>query len=182
MDIGRSILLNHSPRHRLDAGSFGTMGVGLGFAIAAALHCQATAPTKRVICVEGDSAFGFSGMEFEVAARYKLPIVFIVVNNSGIYQGIEASALPDDRFSAAMPVTQLSLGARYDKIAEVVGDDAGRGFLARTPAELESALAEALKLRVPTIINVIIRNQQERKQQPHAWLTNADKKVAKSKL
>lgn len=69
MDIGRTVLLNDLPRHRLDAGTFGTMGVGLGFAIAAALYCKEAAPKKRVICVEGDSAFGFSGMEIETMFR-----------------------------------------------------------------------------------------------------------------
>lgn len=90
MDIGRAVLLNNLPRHRLDAGNinvvyilfisnnilynfyigtFGTMGVGLGFAIAAALWCQKYEPGKRVLCVEGDSAFGFSGMEVETMVR-----------------------------------------------------------------------------------------------------------------
>jgi 2-hydroxyacyl-CoA lyase 1 len=72
MDIGRSILQNKLPRHRLDAGSFGTMGVGPAFAIAAAMHCRDREPTKRVICVEGDSAIGFSGMEIETMLRYLL--------------------------------------------------------------------------------------------------------------
>ena len=116
----------------------------------------------------------------QVAARYRLPIVFVVVNNSGIYHGIEADRLPDDRFSTSMPVTQLSLGARYEKIAEVVGDEAGRGFLVRTPAELDAALAQALTLQCPTILNVIIRNQQDRKPQAHGWLTKAED--VKSKL
>lgn len=69
MDIGRSLLLNSLPRHRLDAGTFGTMGVGLGFAIAAATYCREEKLDKRVICVEGDSAFGFSGMEMETMFR-----------------------------------------------------------------------------------------------------------------
>lgn len=69
MDIGRTMLLNSQPRHRLDAGTFGTMGVGLGFAIAAALYCKDNYPHKRVICVEGDSAFGFSAMEVETMYR-----------------------------------------------------------------------------------------------------------------
>nr|CAD7399098.1 unnamed protein product [Timema cristinae] len=69
MDIGRSLLLNGLPRHRLDAGTFGTMGVGLGFAIAAALWVRDYAPGKKVLCVEGDSAFGFSGMEIETMFR-----------------------------------------------------------------------------------------------------------------
>ena len=70
MDIGRTMLLNNFARHRLDAGTFGTMGVGLGFAIAAALYCKDSHPNKRVICVEGDSAFGFSGMEIETMFRF----------------------------------------------------------------------------------------------------------------
>ena len=153
----------------------------MGFAIAAAMFYR-TQPEKKIICIEGDSAFGFSGMEFEVAARYQLPIVFIVVNNSGIYAGIESDQLPADRFSAEMPVTQLSLGARYEKIADIVGSNAGRGFLAKTPTELDDALKEALTLKVPSIINVIIRNQQERKAQPHSWLTTAKSETPQSKL
>ena len=54
---------------RLDAATFGTMGVGVGFAVAAGLWCQDHEPNKRVICVQGDSAFGFSGMEAETIAR-----------------------------------------------------------------------------------------------------------------
>ena len=69
MDIGRSLLLNRLPRHRLDAGTFGTMGVGLGFAVAAAIYCRQEELEKRVVCVEGDSAFGFSGMEVETMFR-----------------------------------------------------------------------------------------------------------------
>lgn len=87
MDIGRSMLPNILPRHRLDAGTFGTMGVGLGFAIAAALFWREKDPEKRVICVEGDSAFGFSGMELETMVRYCLPIIIVIVNNNGIYGG-----------------------------------------------------------------------------------------------
>lgn len=90
MDIGRSMLHNTLPRHRLDAGTFGTMGVGPGFAIAAALYCRDKLPPgKRVICVEGDSAFGFSSMEIETMVRYRLPIVVVVVNNGGIYGGFD---------------------------------------------------------------------------------------------
>lgn len=88
MDIGRTFLHNTLPRHRLDAGTFGTMGLGPGFAIAAALFCRDRHPGKKVICVEGDSAFGFSGMEIETMFRYNLPITIIVVNNGGIYGGL----------------------------------------------------------------------------------------------
>ena len=74
MDIGRTMMMNYLPRHRLDAGTFGTMGLGLGFAIATALYVKRFDPGAKVLCVEGDSAFGFSGMELETIARYKLPI------------------------------------------------------------------------------------------------------------
>ncbi|PKU33275.1 2-hydroxyacyl- lyase 1 isoform x3 [Limosa lapponica baueri] len=90
MDIGRTMLPNYYPRQRLDAGTFGTMGVGLGFAIAAAMVAKDQTPKKRVICIEGDSAFGFSGMEVETICRHNLPILIIVVNNNGIYTGLDA--------------------------------------------------------------------------------------------
>ena len=80
MAIGRTLLDNFAPRQRLDAGSFGSMGLGHGFAIAA----QVEHPNQRVICVQGDSAFGFAGMECEVAVRHKLPITWVVLNNNGI--------------------------------------------------------------------------------------------------
>ena len=89
MDIGRTYLANDLPRHRLDAASFGTMGVGPGFAIASALYTRDYEPESRVICIEGDSAFGFSGMELETIVRYNLPVVVIVVNNNGIYGGLD---------------------------------------------------------------------------------------------
>lgn len=65
------------------------MQVGPGFAIAAALYCRDYHPGKKVICVEGDSAFGFSGMEIETMIRYNLPIVIVIVNNGGIYGGFD---------------------------------------------------------------------------------------------
>ena len=58
MDIGRTQLNNYEPRTRLDAGSYGTMGVGFGFAVAAAVVQQ----ERPVVSVSGDSAFGFSGL------------------------------------------------------------------------------------------------------------------------
>jgi len=57
---------------RLDAGTFGTMGVGLGYAISASLYCRQYEPVTKVFCIQGDSAFGFSGMEIETAIRFGL--------------------------------------------------------------------------------------------------------------
>lgn len=89
MDIGRTVLLNSKPRCRLDAGTYGTMGLGLGYAIAAALHAQNEGKGQRVVCVQGDSAFGFGGMEIETCLRYRLPVIVVIINNCGIYGGVD---------------------------------------------------------------------------------------------
>ena len=62
MDVGRAVLVQNEPRTRLDAGTWGTMGVGLGYCIAAAV----AEPERLVVAVEGDSGYGFSAMEVEV--------------------------------------------------------------------------------------------------------------------
>ncbi len=158
MDIGRSVLPNFEARSRLDAGSFGTMGVGLGFAIAAA----AVHPHRKVVAVEGDSAFGFSGMEVEVACRYRLPITFVVVNNNGIGGG--PSRLDPER----IPPSAYTPQARYERVIEAFG---GRGYFVTNPAELEHCLKEALADPVPNLINVMIDPRAQRKPQPFNWLT-----------
>lgn len=83
MDIGRTVINQVQPRTKLDAGTFGTMGIGIPFLIAA----KCTNPTKPVVGILGDSAFGFSAMEIETATRYNLPFVVIVLNNNGIFTG-----------------------------------------------------------------------------------------------
>ncbi len=157
MDIGRSMMPNYAPRQRLDAGSFGTMGVGPGFAIAAAV----VHPERRVFCIEGDSAFGFSGMEVETACRYRLPITFIVINNNGIGSG-------ETVLSEPVPPNAYIPNARYDRVIEAFG---GRGFFVNTPEELRKALGEAAQETMPTLINVMINPQSTRKPQKFDWLT-----------
>ncbi|KAL7033973.1 hypothetical protein ACKWTF_007801 [Chironomus riparius] len=175
MDIGRSILLNNLPRHRLDAGTFGTMGVGLGFGIAAALYCRDYCPGKRVICVEGDSAFGFSGMEIETMIRYNLPVVIIIVNNSGIgmgfskedYKSIQEMGDP----SLTIPATALNAETHYEHMMNMFDK---KGFYARTIPELKKAVKEALiPSDHPSIINVFINPQADRKPQTFSWLTES---------
>ncbi|MBI5615765.1 MAG: oxalyl-CoA decarboxylase [Gammaproteobacteria bacterium] len=157
MDIGRGVLPNFAPRLRLDAGSFGTMGVGLAFAIAAA----ALNPGRKVVCLEGDSAFGFSGMEVETACRYKLPITFIVVNNNGITGGLDELTNP--------PLPHVyTPNARYEKVIEAFG---GKGWFVTTPEALKSALKAALACDVPTLVNVMIDPKAGRKPQKFEWLT-----------
>jgi len=158
MDIGRSSLPNFSPRHRLDAGTFGTMGVGLGFAIAAA----AVHPEKKVVAVEGDSAFGFSGMEVEVMCRYRMPITIVVINNNGIGGGV--AELKGDR----IPPSVYLPNARYDRVMEAFG---GRGWYVERPDELGPALAAAIADPKPSLVNVMIHPRAQRKPQAFEWLT-----------
>ncbi|MGH8597243.1 MAG: thiamine pyrophosphate-dependent enzyme, partial [Gammaproteobacteria bacterium] len=157
MDIGSSVLPNYRARHRLDAGTFGTMGVGLAFAIAAA----AIHPNKKVVCVEGDSAFGFSGMEVETACRYQLPITFVVVNNNGIGSGVTELVEP-------IPPHVYTPNARYDLMIEAFG---GKGYYATNPQALRSALRAALDSKVPSLVNAMIDPHATRKPQKFAWLT-----------
>jgi 2-hydroxyacyl-CoA lyase 1 len=159
MDIGRTQMPNFEPRTRLDAGSYGTMGVGLGFAIAAAtVH-----PDRPIIIVQGDSAFGFSGMEMETAARHNLPIKVIILNNGGIGAGAPEPAKGEPRMPHA-----LLHGAQYEKVAEAFG---GAGFSVQDPKDLGAALDAALAFNGPAIVNVRISASAGRKPQEHAWLT-----------
>ncbi|CUS20960.1 LAQU0S02e02322g1_1 [Lachancea quebecensis] len=149
MDVARISFPTDYPKMRLDAGTNATMGVGLGYAIAA----KVAHPQKNVVAIQGDSAFGFSGMELETASRYKLGMIVVVMNNSGIYHGEnpESKSTPN-----TAPSTALSQGCRYDLVAEGLGC---RGFLARTQAEVDDAFAAASKEAArgrPALINVII--------------------------
>lgn len=158
MDIGRVVFPNYLPRHRLDAGTFGTMGVGLGQAIALA----AVYPGKKVVCVEGDSAFGFSGMEVETAARYGMNITFVIINNNGIGGG------PNQLDPARVPPSAYTPSAHYEKMAEIYG---GKGFFVTSPDQLRPTLEEAMATEKPSIVNIMIDAKSQRKPQEFAWLT-----------
>lgn len=169
MDIGRTQLPNEEPRTRLDAGTQGTMGVGLGYAIAAA----AVDPDRPVVAVEGDSAFGFSGMELETAARHGLPITVVVLNNGGIGSGMPTEPPP----AGMVAPGALSIDARYEQIAEAFG---GVGFRVERPEELGPALREALASGRPAVVTVAIDPQAGRKPQQFHWNTRLDQQAAAS--
>jgi len=144
LDIARNLIDMHLPRRRLDCGTWGVMGIGMGYAIGAAVTSG-----NAVVAISGDSAFGFSGMEIETVCRYRLPIVTIVFNNGGIYRGDEANGA-----GGADPApTVLSPGARYDRLIEAFG---GRGYHTADPASLADALADALACEQPALINCAI--------------------------
>src|SRR5881628_313821 len=143
LDFTRSIVDMYKPRKRLDVGTWGIMGIGMGFSVAAAVVSG-----QPVIAVEGDSAFGFSGMEVETICRYNLPVCVVILNNNGVYRGDEVN--PNGRDPAP---TVFVKNARYDKIIEAFG---GVGVNATTPAELRRAIEEAFRSRKPTLINAVI--------------------------
>jgi oxalyl-CoA decarboxylase len=138
LDVARNVIDMQLPRHRLDSGTWGVMGIGMGYAIAAAVETG-----QPVVALEGDSAFGFSGMEFETICRYRLPITVVILNNGGVYRG--------DETSGADPApTVLNAHARHELIAEAFG---GKGYHVTTAAEVQSAVAEALASSGPAIVD-----------------------------
>ena len=143
LDFTRSIVDMYKPRKRIDVGTWGIMGVGMGYCVAAAVVSG-----QQVIAVEGDSAFGFSGMEVETVCRYDLPVCIVVMNNNGVYKGTDQD--PTGRDPAP---TVFVKGARYDRLMEAFG---GVGVNAATPAELRKAMEEAIRSKKPTLINAVI--------------------------
>jgi oxalyl-CoA decarboxylase len=144
LDLARGIIDMHKPRKRIDVGTWGIMGIGMGYCIAAAIETG-----KPVLAIEGDSAFGFSGMEVETICRYNLPVCIVVFNNDGIYRGTDVNPTggPD------VAPTVFVKGARYDKMMEAFG---GIGVNVTSPDELKRAVNEAMDSGRPTLINAVI--------------------------
>jgi oxalyl-CoA decarboxylase len=140
LDFGRNIIDMDKPRHRLDSGTWGVMGIGMGYAVGAA-----AVTGKPVVAIEGDSAFGFSGMEIETICRYELPVVTIIFNNNGVYRGDPA----DRPYSP----TGLLRDARYEKIIEAFG---GAGYHSADTPSRTKAVSEALASGKPALINAVI--------------------------
>src|ERR1700734_1176625 len=143
LDLARGVIDMHQPRKRLDVGTWGVMGIGMGSAIAATVETG-----KPVLCVEGDSAFGFSGMEVETICRYNLPVCIVIFNNDGIYRGTDVNSAGNDPAP-----TVFVKGARYDKMIEAFG---GTGVNATSPDELKRAVNAAMDSGKPTLINAVL--------------------------
>jgi 2-hydroxyacyl-CoA lyase 1 len=159
MDIGLTQLPSFDARSCLNAGTYGTMGVGLGQAIAA---CVAQ-PGRPVIHLSGDSAIGFSGMEMETLARYNFPVKIVVLNNGGIGPGLPE--VPENPMFNSPP-NALIYGARYDRVMESFG---GKGFFVEDPKKIRGALDEAMKFPGPALVNVVISQGSARKPQQFRW-------------
>ena len=159
MDIGLTQLPSFNARSVLNAGTYGTMGVGLGQAIAA---CVADS-SRPVIHLSGNSAIGFSGMEMETLVRYNLPVKIVVLNNGGIGPGMPE--IPENPMFNLKP-NALIYGARYDKVMEAFG---GKGLFVKDPKDLRAALDEAMAFPGPALVNVVLSQGSTRKAQQFAW-------------
>jgi oxalyl-CoA decarboxylase len=144
LDLARGIVDMYQPRKRIDVGTWGIMGIGMGYAIAAAIETG-----KPVLCIEGDSAFGFSGMEIETICRYNLPVCIVIFNNDGIYRGTDVNPTGG---SDPSPMVFVK-GARYDKMIEAFG---GVGVNVTSPDELKRAVNAAMDSGKPTLINAVL--------------------------
>ena len=144
LDLARGIIDMYKPRKRLDVGTWGVMGIGMGFCVAAAIETG-----KPVLAVVGDSAFGFSGMEIETICRYNLPVCVVVFNNNGIYRGTDVNS-----GGGVDPATTVFVkDARYDRMMEAFG---GAGVNATSPDELSRAVNAAMDSGRPTLVNAVI--------------------------
>ncbi|MCJ1315411.1 hypothetical protein MMC15_000730 [Xylographa vitiligo] len=171
MDISRSIFNVGHPRLRLDAGTHATMGVGLGYAVAAHAAYNGPSPEghagparrKKIVCLEGDSAFGFSAMEVETMARYGMDVLIFVINNGGVYHGdsddadewltMQAKTTSGSGEMGGLRSTSLGWEVGYEKIAEGCG---GLGYLVRTEEELEKATREGYESEKVCVVNVMV--------------------------
>ncbi|KAL6720819.1 hypothetical protein ACLMJK_002744 [Lecanora helva] len=195
MDISRSIFPVSYPRLRLDAGTYATMGVGLGYAIAAHAAYNGSAgegysgPTsrKKIVALEGDSAFGFSAMEVETMARYGMDILIFVMNNGGVYHGDSEDAegwlrmqtkTHKGSIQGGLRSTSLGWEVGYEKLSEACG---GAGYLVRTPEELSEATEKGFKESKVTVVNVIIESGKDQKLE-FGWQASGGKGMKGSKL
>ena len=134
------------PRTLLTSGGLGTMGYGLGAAIGA----QAANPGKQVINIAGDGCFRMNMNELATAAREKLPLIEIVVNNHVLGMVRQWQDLfYEKRYSA----TVLDDGMDYVKLAEAMGAE---GYRACSREEFDQALEKALKSGKPVLIDCVI--------------------------
>lgn len=144
LDDTRDAIDMSLPRHRIDCATWAIMGMGMGMGSTIG---AAVATGKQVVAIEGDSAFGFSGMDFSTICRFNLPVTVCIFNNGGIYNGIGVN-LSNDGDPAP---TTLDVKARYDKLAEAFG---AQNYYVTTPAEFATALTEAIASKKPCLIDV----------------------------
>ena len=157
MDISRQVVNSYRPRHRIDAGIYGCVGTGVPFAIAA----QVCFPDKRVICLNGDWAFGFNGMDIETACRFKLPIVFMIYQNGNIDKWVRTWVDHEEKPNDFVPAM------RYEKMMEAFG---GHGEYVTRPEEIRPALERSFNSGKASLINAVMDPGAARRPQEFGWL------------
>jgi 2-hydroxyacyl-CoA lyase 1 len=161
MDIGGTQMPLENPNSYMNAGSYGTMGVGLGLVVAACV----VHPDRPVVHVSGDSAIGFSGMEMETLCRYNMPAKIVVLNNGGIGPGMPE--IPENPMLNMRPNT-LIYGARYDKMMQSFG---GYGAYVEDVKDVRGALNELMNFPGPGLVNIKLSQGSQRKEQAFRWHT-----------
>ena len=164
MAISRVMVPNYYPRHRLDAGASGCMGVSVPYGVGA----QVASPGKQVFSFNGDYAFGWNGMDAETAVRNNLPVVFVVANNVSV-GGPRAMEL-----GSPAPGGEQPEGIRYDKIMEAFG---GHGEHVESLQDLGPAVKRSLSSGKASLVNVVINKKPARKKQPHDWMTGRNTRM-----
>ncbi|MBV9092150.1 MAG: acetolactate synthase [Mycobacteriaceae bacterium] len=138
------VIDSYVPGAWLDSGPFGCLGSGPGYALAAKL----AHPDRQVVLLQGDGAFGFSGMEWDTLVRHRVPVVSVVGNN-GIW-ALEKH--PMEMIYGYSVVAELRPGTRYDEVVSALG---GHGELVSAPGELRPALDRAFNSGLPAVVNVL---------------------------
>ncbi|HEU4361292.1 MAG TPA: acetolactate synthase [Mycobacterium sp.] len=138
------VIDSYVPGAWLDSGPFGCLGSGPGYALAAKL----ARPDRQVVLLQGDGAFGFSGLEWDTLVRHRVPVVAVIGNN-GIW-GLEKH--PMEALYGYSVVAELRAGTRYDEVVRALG---GHGELVTSPAELRPAVERAFASGQPAVVNVL---------------------------
>lgn len=134
------------PRTFLSSGGLGTMGYGLGAAIGA----QVANPGKQVINIAGDGCFRMNMNEIATAARQKLPLIEIIVNNHVLGMVRQWQDLFYEKHYSA---TVLDDGVDFVKLAEAMGAE---GYRATSCEEFRDALQKALAAEGPVVIDCVV--------------------------
>lgn len=138
------VIDSYVPGAWLDSGPFGCLGSGPGYALAAKL----ARPDRQVVLLQGDGAFGFSGMEWDTLVRHGVHVVSVVGNN-GIW-ALEKH--PMEMLYGYSVVAELRPGTRYDEVVRALG---GHGELVSAPEELRPALRRAFDSGLPAVVNTL---------------------------
>jgi acetolactate synthase-1/2/3 large subunit len=136
LNYGRQSIPTYTPGHRLNSGSFGTMGVGVPFGVGA----KVAKPDKQVLVLHGDGSFGMNAMEMDTAVRHNIPIVTVISLNGGWTADPEGTKVG----------RQLGY-QRYEKLMDAFG---GYGEYVEKPADIRPALERAFASGKAAIVNV----------------------------